>query len=117
MVKAKYSPARRKRKKKVLKKAKGYYSDRSDQFQQAKRTLDRGEVYAYRDRKVKKRQFRGLWISRINAACRNAGLKYSEFVDGLEKAKVELDRKMLAELAVKHEEVFNKLIEIARSKK
>ena len=71
-------------------------------------------VYAYRDRRVKKREFRKLWIARINAACRSEGITYSRFINGLKKAKVNLDRKILADLAVKDEKVFTKLIEIAK---
>lgn len=113
MARVKYSPARRKKKKRVLKQAKGYYGDRSKQYQQAKRTLARAMAYAYRDRRVKKRDFRRLWIARINAACRASGIKYSQFIDALNKAKVGLDRKILAELAVKDSQAFNKLLEIA----
>jgi large subunit ribosomal protein L20 len=114
MAKVKHSPARRKRKKKLLKQAKGYYGDRSKQYQQAKRTVVRALVYAYRDRRVKKRDFRRLWIARINAACRVSGIKYSQFIDGLTKAKIGLDRKMLADLAVRDSQAFNKLVEITK---
>ncbi len=115
MAKVKHSPARRKRKKKLLKQAKGYYGDRSKQYQQARRTVTRALVYAYRDRRAKKRDFRRLWIARINAACRASGIKYSQFINGLKKAKIDLDRKTLAELAVADNQVFNKLIEIAKT--
>ncbi len=114
MAKVKYGPARRRRKKRLLRLAKGYYGDRSKQYQQARRTVARAFVYAYRDRRAKKRTFRRLWIARINAACRNSGMKYSQFINGLKRAKINLDRKVLAELAVKDRQVFNKLIEIAR---
>ncbi|MFH1577490.1 MAG: 50S ribosomal protein L20 [Candidatus Omnitrophota bacterium] len=114
MVRVKHSPASRKRRKKVLKSAKGYYGDRSKQHQQAKRTVARAKVYAYRDRRVKKREFRRLWIVRINAACREAGIKYSQFINGLKKAKIELDRKILADLAVRDPAAFGKLIEIVK---
>ena len=114
MSRVKHSPARRKRKKRLLRQAKGYYGDRSKQYQQARRTVARALVYAYRDRRVKKRQFRRLWIARINAACRSAGLKYSQFINGLKKAKIGLDRKSLADLAVKDRQAFKKLIEIAK---
>ncbi len=115
MARVKHSAASKKRKKKVLDKAKGYFGDRSKQYQQAKRTVDRAEAYAYRDRRVKKRTFRRLWIARINAACRAAGIKYSELIDGLAKAKVDLDRKILAELAVHDTDAFKQLIELARA--
>jgi large subunit ribosomal protein L20 len=114
MSRVKYSPARRKRKKRLLKQAKGYYGDRSKQYQQAKRTVIRALVYAYRDRRVKKREFRRLWIARINAACRNAGIKYSQFINGLKKAKIVLNRKVLADLAVRDSKAFKKLVEIAK---
>ena len=114
MSRVKHSPARRKRKKRLLRKAKGYYGDRSKQYQQARRTVARALVYSYRDRRVKKRQFRRLWIARINAACRNAGIKYSQFMNGLKKAKIGLDRKSLADLAIKDRQAFKKLIEIAK---
>ena len=114
MSRVKHSPARRKRKKKLLRQAKGYYGDRSKQYQQARRTVARALVYAYRDRRVKKRQFRRLWIARINAACRSAGIKYSQFINGLKKAKIGLDRKSLSDLAVKDKQAFKKLIEIAK---
>ena len=114
MSRVKHSPARRRRKKRLLRQAKGYYGDRSKQYQQARRTVARALAYAYRDRRVKKRQFRRLWIARINAACRSAGLKYSQFINGLKKAKIGLDRKSLADLAVKDRQAFKKLIEIAK---
>ncbi|MFH1338521.1 MAG: 50S ribosomal protein L20 [Candidatus Omnitrophota bacterium] len=115
MAKVKHSSARRKRKKRLLKQAKGYYGDRSKQFQQARRTVARALVYTYRDRRVKKRAFRRLWIARINAACRTSGIKYSRFINGLNKAKIVLDRKILADLAIQDIQIFNKLVEIAKS--
>jgi len=114
MAKIKHSVATRKRKKRVLKKAKGFWGDRSKQYQQARRALMHALVYAYRDRKAKKREFRRLWIVRINAACRAADITYSRFMNGLKKAKVTLDRKVLAELAVKDAQAFKKLVEIAK---
>jgi len=114
MAKIKHSVATRRRKKRLLKKAKGFWGDRSKQFQQARRTLMHALVYAYRDRRVKKREFRKLWIARINAACRSEGITYSRFINGLKKAKVNLDRKILADLAVKDEKAFKKLVEIAK---
>ena len=115
MSKVKHSVATRKRKKKVLKQAKGFWGDRSKQYRQARRALMHALVYAYRDRRIKKREFRRLWIIRINAACRAAGITYSKFLNGLKKAKINLDRKILAELAVKDGEVFKKLVEIAKA--
>jgi large subunit ribosomal protein L20 len=114
MAKIKHSVATRRRKKRLLKKAKGFWGDRSKQFQQARRALMHAMVYTYRDRKVKKRDMRQLWIARINAACRQAGMTYSVFISGLKKSKVGLDRKILAELAVKDAKAFAKLVEIAK---
>ena len=117
MAKAKHSVATRKRKKKVLKQAKGFWGDRSKQYQQAKRTLMHALRYAYRDRRNKKREFRSLWIARINAACRQAGITYSVFINGLKKSKINLDRKILADLAVRDSHAFKKLVEIIKKSK
>jgi large subunit ribosomal protein L20 len=115
MAKIKHSAATKRRKKRVLKAAKGFWLDRSKQFQQARRALLHALTYAYRDRKARKRDFRGLWITRINAACRAEGITYSRFMAGLKKAQVALDRKMIAEIAVKDEKVFKQLLEIAKA--
>jgi large subunit ribosomal protein L20 len=117
MAKVKHSVATRKRKKRVLKRTKGFWGDRSKQFQQARRALMHALVYAYRDRRVKKREFRRLWITRINIACRNSGITYSQFMNALKKAKVNLDRKVLADLAVRDVKAFEKLLEIAKENK
>ena len=114
MSRVKTSVARRKRVKKVLKRASGQWGDRSKQYLQAKRSLMHSDVYAYRDRKKRKIAFRQLWIARLNAAVRAQGLSYSRFVSGLKKAKVDLNRKMLADLAVNDPKVFQKIIEIAK---
>ena len=114
MAKVKHSVATHRRKKRTLKAAKGYWGDRSKQYQQAKRALMHALVYAYRDRRNKKREFRRLWIARINAACRGEGITYSRFISGLKKAKVSIDRKILADLAVRDNKAFEKLIEIAK---
>jgi large subunit ribosomal protein L20 len=114
MAKVKHSVATRRRKKRLLKKAKGYWGDRSKQYQQARRTLMHALVYAYRDRRNKKRVIRSLWIVRINAACRAADTTYSKLMNGLKKAKVAIDRKILAELAVNDSAAFKKLVEIAK---
>jgi len=114
MAKIKHSVATRKRKKRLLKKTKGFWGDRSKQYQQARRALMHALVYAYRDRRNKKREFRSLWIARINAACRSCGISYSVFMDGLKKAKVELDRKVLADLAVRDSHAFKKLVELVK---
>jgi LSU ribosomal protein L20P len=115
MVRVKHSVSTHKRKKRVLKKAKGQFLDRSKQYQQAKRSLLHSMVYAYRDRKVMKREFRRLWIVRINAACRASGTTYARFMNGLKKAKVVIDRKMLADLAVKDPKAFEKIIELVKA--
>ena len=114
MAKAKHSVATRRRKKRVLKKAKGFFADRSKQYQQASRALMHALKYAYRDRRNKKREFRALWIARINAACRECGLTYSVFMNGLKKSKVALDRKILADLAVKDSAAFKKIIALVK---
>lgn len=114
MAKIKHSAATRRRKKRVLKKAKGFWGDRSKQFQQARRALMHALVYSYRDRRVKKREMRALWIARLNAACREAGLTYSKFISGLKKAKIGLDRKVLADLAVRDNAAFRKLVELVK---
>ena len=114
MAKVKHSVATRRRKKRLLKNARGFWGDRSKQYQQARRALMHAWAYAYRDRKNRKRRFRSLWISRINAACRQAGITYSRFMNGLKKSKVSLDRKILADVAVMDAAVFKRLVEIAK---
>jgi len=101
--------------KKVLKEAKGYYGARSKVYRVAKQAVIKAGQYAYRDRRQKKRQFRSLWIARINAEARNNGLSYSRMIDGLNKAGVEVDRKMLADLAVHDKLAFGALAEQAKS--
>jgi large subunit ribosomal protein L20 len=95
---------------------KGFRLARHNLYRQALVTLIRSRVYAFRDRRAKKRQFRRLWIVRINAACRMRGLRYSEFIHGLQLAFVELDRKSLSEIAIHDPATFDKLVEIAREK-
>ncbi|MCI0655343.1 MAG: 50S ribosomal protein L20, partial [Methylococcaceae bacterium] len=102
------------RHKKVLAEAKGYYGARSRVFRVAKQAVIKAGQYAYRDRKQRKRQFRQLWITRINAAARECGLSYSRFMDGLKKASIEIDRKVLADLAVKDKHTFAELARIAQ---
>lgn len=104
----------RARHKKVLKQAKGYYGARSRVYRVAKQAVIKAGQYAYRDRRQRKRQFRALWIVRINAAARECGLSYSRFMDGLKKASVEIDRKVLADLAVRDKEAFAELARIAQ---
>ena len=100
--------------KKVLKKAKGYYGRRKNVFRVAVQSVERSMQYAYRDRRNRKRDFRGLWIQRINAGARLHGMTYSQFMNGLKKATIEIDRKVLAELAVNQPETFKTLVEKAQ---
>lgn len=116
MPRASTNVASRKRKKKILKAAKGYYGAKHRQYKQAKEAVMRGLVYAFRDRRAKKRCFRRLWIARINAGARLHGLSYSTFIDGLKKAEVDLNRKILAELAVNDEPTFSKLVEMVKAR-
>lgn len=104
------SPASRKRRKKVLKYAKGYFGNKSKLFRYAKEAVQHAWQYAYRDRRKKKGDWRSLWIVRLNAACRAAGLSYNRFIEGLRAAHIELDRKVLADLAVRDEIAFNALV-------
>jgi large subunit ribosomal protein L20 len=103
------------RHKKILKAAKGYYGARSRTYRVAVQAVTKAGQYAYRDRRQKKRQFRQLWIVRINAASRQNGLSYSKFVCGLKKASVEIDRKILANIAVHDKTTFTKLVEMAKN--
>lgn len=103
------------RHKKVLKLAKGYQGRNSTNFRIAIEKVEKGLQYAYRDRRNKKRDFRALWIQRINAATREHGLPYSRFIDGLNKAGIELDRKVLSDLAIREPEAFAKLVEQAKA--
>ena len=105
----------RRRRKRVLQLSKGYRGTRSRNFRSAIHVVHRALAYAYRDRRVKKREFRRLWIIRINAAARIHGLKYSELMHGLALAKVELDRSVLADLAVKNDGAFKELVDIAKA--
>jgi len=103
------------RRKRYRKLTKGFRLSRHNLYRQSKVTLIRARVYAFRDRRVRKREFRRLWIVRINAACRMRGLRYSELIHGLQLAQVILDRKSLAELAVRDPDAFTKLVELARA--
>ncbi|MBA2665081.1 MAG: 50S ribosomal protein L20 [Bradymonadaceae bacterium] len=104
----------RRRRNKILKAAKGFYGGRRRLFRAAKETVHRSWVYAYRDRRQKKRQFRRLWIARINAATRQHDLSYSRFINGLSVAGVELDRKVLADMAVFDPAGFAKVVQVAK---
>lgn len=113
MPRVKRGPRARQRRKKILRAAKGYVGGRRRLFKNAKETVHRAWSYAYRDRRQKKRDFRRLWITRINAAARQNGLPYSRFIGGLKRAGVELDRKVLADIAVFDAPGFAKLVEVA----
>ena len=103
------------RHRKVIGKAKGYYGRRKNTFRVANQAVEKAGQYAYRDRKVRKRNFRSLWIQRINAAARENGVTYGQFINGLSKAGIEIDRKVLADLAVREPEAFKALVEKAEA--
>ncbi len=105
----------RKRRKRLLKQAKGYWGRRKNNIRRANETLIRALAYAYRDRRQRKRDFRRLWIARINAAVRSYGLSYSKFMGSLKKAGVELDRKALSEMAIREPESFKAVVDVAKS--
>ena len=115
MPRPKRSVASRARRKKILKQAKGYYGARSRSFKVAKQAVIRAGQYAYRDRRQRKRQFRSLWIMRINAAARQHGLSYSRFIAGLKQAAIDMDRRVLADLALQEPDAFGALAEKAKS--
>ncbi len=115
MARVKTGVVRRRRHKKVLKLARGFFSARHKHFRKAKEQLERSLVYAYRDRRRKKRDFRRLWIVRINAACRLNDISYSRFIAGLKKANIELDRKILADLAMNDTKAFSELASKAKA--
>lgn len=115
MARVKRGVIARRRHKKILKQAKGYYNARRKVFRVAKQAVNKAGQYAYRDRKQRKRQFRALWIARINAAARLNGLSYSRFINGLKKANVSLDRKVLADMAVHDAAGFTAVAEMAKS--
>lgn len=103
------------RHRKVIKKAKGYYGRRKNTFRIANQAVEKAGQYAYRDRRARKRNFRSLWIQRINAAAREAGLTYGRFINGLDRAGIEVDRKVLADLAVHEPDAFKSLVEKAKA--
>lgn len=117
MPKVKSNVARLKRKKKIMEAAKGARGGRSKLYKSAKETVERGLRYAYRDRRRKKRDFRQLWIVRINAAAHEHDITYSRFISGLKKAGVEINRKMLADIAVRDPAAFGELAEVAKKSK
>ena len=107
----------RRRRKRILEMAKGYYGAKSRLYRIATEAVDRALRYAYRDRRNKKREFRSLWIVRINAALRSVGMTYSQFINGLIKAEININRKVLADMAVKDPKAFNALVETVKAKK
>ena len=117
MTRVKNGVQTKRRHKKVLKEASGYFGSKHRLYKSAKEQLMHSSVYAYRDRRQKKREFRKLWITRINAACRMNDISYSKFIDGLNKAGVEINRKMLSEIAINDEEAFKELVNIAKTGK
>jgi large subunit ribosomal protein L20 len=115
MSKVKHAVATRKHKKRTMKAAEGQWGGRSRFYKRAKESVAKGMMYSYRDRKAKKREFRALWITRINAACRECGISYSKFIAGMNKVKIALDRKVLADLAVTDKKAFAKLVEAIKA--
>jgi len=107
------APARRRRRKRILKAAKGYYGARSKRLRSASDAVDRALANAFKDRKRKKREFRRLWITRVSAACRMRDISYSRFMNGLKKASVEINRKMLSEIAISDAAAFDQLVQTA----
>lgn len=116
MPRATNAPASRDRRKKILKLAEGYRGGHRRLLKTAVQSVEHAGVYAYRDRKVRKREFRKLWIARINAATRAHGMTYSRFISGLKLAQIDLNRKVLADIAVKDADAFAKLVELAKAK-
>ncbi len=117
MARVKNGAVTKARHKKVLKQAKGYFGSKHRLYKSAKEQLMHSGQYAFRDRKQKKREFRKLWITRINAACRENGISYSRFIEGLNKAGVEVNRKMLSEIAINDPKAFTELVEVAKKGK
>lgn len=115
MPRVKRGTKRRARRRKILKRAKGFFLTKSKLYRSAKESVERALRYAYRDRRQRKRQFRQLWIQRVGAAARNHGMSYSQFIHGLKKAGIEVDRKVLADMAVRDAEGFAQLAEAARA--
>ena len=114
MARATNAVARKRRRKKALREARGYWGRKHSSYRFANEQLMRSGAYAYRDRRTRKRDFRRLWITRINAAARKEGMTYSEFIHGLDQAGVEVNRKMLADIAVRDPEAFRRFAELAR---
>ena len=117
MTRVKSGVQTKRRHKKVLKEASGYFGSKHRLYKTAKEQLMHSSVYAYRDRRQKKREFRKLWITRINAACRMNDISYSKFIDGLNKAGITINRKMLAEIAINDMDAFKELVEVSKTGK
>ena len=117
MTRVKSGVETKRRHKKILKEASGYFGSKHRLFKSAKEQLMHSSVYAYRDRRQKKREFRKLWITRINAACRMNDISYSKFINGLSKAGIEINRKMLAEIAINDMDSFKELVEVSKTGK
>ena len=115
MPRAKGGSKTRRRRKKILKLAKGYVGGRGRLYRMARETVERSLAFAYRDRRVRRREFRGLWITRINAAARLSGLSYNQLIKGLKQAGVELDRKILADIAVSDMPAFGQIVQLAKA--
>ena len=115
MPRVKHAVATKRHRKRVLKAAEGQFGGRSRMYRRAKESVQKGMYYSYRDRKQNKRNFRSLWIARINAACRECGISYSKFINGLDKAKIALNRKILAELAVSDMKAFAQVVEAVKA--
>ncbi len=115
MPRATNNPAGKQRRKRILKRAKGFFGGKKVQIREGRHAVERAMAFAYRDRKRRKRDFRRLWITRINAAARLNGLSYSAFIDGLKKASIDIDRKVLADLAVHDSQGFARLANVARN--
>lgn len=114
-MRVKYGKARRRSKKRLFKEAKGNFGGRSKLLRTVKETVVRSRAYGYRDRRVRKREFRSLWITRITAACRERGISYSRFINALTHAKIELNRKSLSELAIHNPEIFDEIVAAAKA--
>lgn len=115
MPRVKHAPAGKARRKKILKAAKGNFNARGNLYKQAKLTVERGWAFAYAARRAKKRDFRGLWIMRISAAAKEQGISYSQFISGLKKQDIQLNRKVLADLAIRNPEAFSQLAQEAKA--
>ena len=114
-MRVRYGKARHRAKKRLFKEARGNVGGRSKLLRTVKETIVRSRAYAYRDRRVRKRDFRRLWITRITAACRERGTSYSAFILGLKQAKIELNRKMLSEIAIHNPAIFDKIVEMSKA--